>query len=143
MTEEEGTVSGDLDVTVDQTGKGLVRYRGTDSWYTIGNLEAEVPRTWATVADLAAAIEAGIGRRDVAGNVMPFEAVSAGAESDQPADGRGDQLADSESDQPAGSRSDQSGDIQSDQKQPGHSDPSAVGDTGRKNAMTADLDDQP
>ena len=30
MTEEEGTVSGALDVAVDALGRGLVRYRGTD-----------------------------------------------------------------------------------------------------------------
>ncbi|MEV2224278.1 hypothetical protein AB0E01_31005 [Nocardia vinacea] len=74
MTEEEGTVSGELDVTVDATGKGLVRYRKTETWYTIGNLEAEPPRTWTTVAELAAAIEAAAGTRDAAGNTVPFEA---------------------------------------------------------------------
>ncbi|WP_194819610.1 hypothetical protein [Nocardia sp. XZ_19_385] len=74
MTEEEGTVSGDLDVTVDAAGKGLVRYRGNETWYTIGNLAAEPARTWKTTADLAAAIAAGIGERDAAGNTVPFEA---------------------------------------------------------------------
>ncbi|MEV0294634.1 hypothetical protein [Nocardia sp. NPDC050710] len=74
MTEEEGTVSGDLDVTLDAAGKGLVRYRGTDTWLTIGNLDGEPPRVWATVTELAAAIEADIGMRDAAGNVIPFEA---------------------------------------------------------------------
>lgn len=74
MTEEEGTVSGKLDVTVDESGKGLVRYRDTDTWYTIGNLDAEPPRTWSSVAELVAAIEAGIGARDAAGNTIPFEA---------------------------------------------------------------------
>jgi hypothetical protein len=74
MTEEEGTVSGDLDITVDDTGKGLVRYRGTDTWYTIGNLDAEPPRAWAAVADLAAAIDADAGTRDASGNIVPFEA---------------------------------------------------------------------
>ncbi|WP_433194866.1 hypothetical protein ACQP1G_39715 [Nocardia sp. CA-107356] len=74
MTEEEGTVSGELDVTVDDTGKGLVRYRDTETWYTIGNIEAQPPRTWTTVADLAAAIEATAGIRDAAGNIVPFEA---------------------------------------------------------------------
>jgi len=74
MTEEEGTVSGDLDVTVDTTGKGLVRYRGTDCWYTIGNLEARAPRTWLAVGDLVAAIDAGLGTRDAIGNIVPFEA---------------------------------------------------------------------
>ena len=74
MTEEEGTVSGELDVTVDDTGKGLVRYRGTDTWYTIGNLDRERPRKWASVAELAAAIETETGKRDPAGNIVPFEA---------------------------------------------------------------------
>ncbi|MFJ4653700.1 hypothetical protein ACIP5Y_20735 [Nocardia sp. NPDC088792] len=75
MTEEEGTVSGALDVTVDDLGRGLVRYRATDTWLTIGNLDGEPPRTWAAVGDLVAAIEAEIGARDFAGNVMPFEAL--------------------------------------------------------------------
>ncbi|MFX0574322.1 hypothetical protein [Nocardia nepalensis] len=74
MTEEEGTVSGALDVTVDDAGKGLVRYRDTETWYTIGNLEANPPRTWTSVAQLAAAIEATAGTRDAAGNIVPFEA---------------------------------------------------------------------
>ncbi|WP_280254915.1 hypothetical protein [Nocardia wallacei] len=74
MTDEEGTVSGDLDVRVDDAGRGQVRYRDTDTWYTIGNLEAEPPRSWSSVADLAAAIEASRGERDAAGNVIPFEA---------------------------------------------------------------------
>ncbi|GAB2677805.1 hypothetical protein ACWDYH_27780 [Nocardia goodfellowii] len=74
MTEEEGTVSGDLDVTVDSAGKGLVRYRGNKTWYTIGNIAAEPPRTWQTAAELAAAIAAGAGARDAAGNTVPFEA---------------------------------------------------------------------
>ncbi|MBL1073698.1 hypothetical protein JK358_04770 [Nocardia sp. 2] len=74
MTEEEGTVSGDLDVAVDEAGKGLVRYRGTDVWYTIGNLEGEPPRAWSTVTDLAQAVEAEAGQRDAVGNVIPFEA---------------------------------------------------------------------
>lgn len=74
MTEEEGTVSGDLDVTVDAGGKGLVRYRGTDTWLTIGNLDLDPPRTWSTTSELAAAIEAEKGARDAAGNVVPFEA---------------------------------------------------------------------
>ncbi|WP_405181631.1 hypothetical protein OG225_11230 [Nocardia sp. NBC_01377] len=74
LTEEEGTISGDLDVTVDDTGKGLVRYRETESWYTIGNFEAEPPRTWKTVADLAAAVEAEANTRDAAGNTVPFQA---------------------------------------------------------------------
>ncbi|TQM25348.1 hypothetical protein [Nocardia bhagyanarayanae] len=74
MTEEEGTVSGDLDVTVDDSGKGLVRYRGTDTWLTIGNLDGDPPRTWKTAAELATAIEADLGKRDAAGNVLFFEA---------------------------------------------------------------------
>lgn len=74
MTEEEGTVSGALDVTLDAEGRGLVRYRDTESWLTIGNLDDEPPCTWATVTDLAAAIEADVGARDAAGNVIPFEA---------------------------------------------------------------------
>ncbi|MGY4099818.1 hypothetical protein ACW2Q0_09695 [Nocardia sp. R16R-3T] len=74
MTEEEGTVSGKLDVTIDATGKGLVRYRETKTWYTIGNLESEPPRTWTSVDELVAAIEASVGIRDAAGNIVPFEA---------------------------------------------------------------------
>ncbi|WP_431957564.1 hypothetical protein [Nocardia lijiangensis] len=74
MTEEEGTVSGDLDVTVDETGKGLVRYRDTDTWLTIGNLDGNPPRTWSTVTELAAAIESDLGKRDAAGNLVFFEA---------------------------------------------------------------------
>ncbi|MVU82713.1 hypothetical protein GPX89_36455 [Nocardia sp. ET3-3] len=74
MTREEGTVSGDLDVTLDYSGQGLVRYRGTATWYTIGNLEDEQPRSWSSVQDLATAIENESGSRDSAGNVVPFEA---------------------------------------------------------------------
>ncbi|MEU4601227.1 MULTISPECIES: hypothetical protein [Nocardia] len=74
MTEEEGTVSGELDVMLDDAGKGLVRYRGTDTWYTIGNIEAEPPRTWECVADLVKAIKKVAGTRDVAGNAVVFEA---------------------------------------------------------------------
>lgn len=80
MTDEEGTVSGDLDVTVDDQGRGLVRYRGTETWYHIGNLDAEPPRTWADVAELVAAIDAARGSRDAAGNVIPFEAEPAAAD---------------------------------------------------------------
>ncbi|MFQ6398636.1 hypothetical protein ACLMAJ_35015 [Nocardia sp. KC 131] len=127
MTEEEGTVSGDLDITVDETGKGLVRYRGTDSWYTIGNLEAEPPRTWTRVADLAAAIESGIGKRDAAGNTAPFEATPAGSEGDQPTDSPSDQPTDS-----PGRQAD-----------PGQGGRSAADSTGRKDSTTADLDDRP
>ncbi|MFD3596556.1 hypothetical protein ACFWU5_27885 [Nocardia sp. NPDC058640] len=74
MTEEEGTVSGELDVMLDDAGQGLVRYRGTDSWYTIGNIECEPPRTWECVADLVKAIKKVAGTRDVAGNTVVFEA---------------------------------------------------------------------
>ncbi|MFC4377807.1 hypothetical protein ACFO5K_27390 [Nocardia halotolerans] len=74
MTEEEGTVSGDLDVMLDDSGKGLVRYRGTERWYTIGNIEAEPPHTWECVADLVKAIKKVAGTRDVAGNAVVFEA---------------------------------------------------------------------
>ncbi|MBO0855697.1 MAG: hypothetical protein J2P18_18255 [Nocardia sp.] len=74
MTDEEGTVSGELDITVDDEGMGLVRYRGTETWYHIGNLDAEPARTWTDVDELAAAIEAVRGRRDAAGNTVVFEA---------------------------------------------------------------------
>ncbi|MGV9409586.1 hypothetical protein ACWDOP_06685 [Nocardia sp. NPDC003693] len=73
MTREEGTVSGELDVAVDDTGTALVRYRDTETWYTIGNLEDNPPVKWSSVADLVAAIEAGQGARDAAGNTIPFE----------------------------------------------------------------------
>ncbi|QCQ92572.1 hypothetical protein [Rhodococcus sp. SGAir0479] len=74
MTAEEGTVSGSLEITLDDDGHGLVRYRDTESWLTIGNLDDDPPRVWATVAELADAIEVDAGARDVAGNVIPFEA---------------------------------------------------------------------
>lgn len=74
MTEQEGTVSGALEVTVDGAGRGLVRYRGTAAWLTIGNLEGQAPRTWTAVADLVAAVEASRGGRDSRGNTVPFEA---------------------------------------------------------------------
>lgn len=74
MTEEEGTVSGELDVMLDDAGQGLVRYRGTERWYTIGNIEAEPARTWDCVADLVKAIKKVAGTRDVAGNTVVFEA---------------------------------------------------------------------
>ncbi|MEV0337285.1 hypothetical protein [Nocardia sp. NPDC050717] len=74
MTEEEGTVSGELDVMLDDAGHGLVRYRGTDTWYTIGNIEGEPPRVWDSVADLVKAIKKIAGTRDVAGNTVVFEA---------------------------------------------------------------------
>jgi hypothetical protein len=74
MTVEEGTVSGFLDVTVTSAGRGLVRYRGTETWLTIGNLEDTPPATWKTAADLADGVEAGMGVRDAAGNIVPFEA---------------------------------------------------------------------
>ncbi|MGW4371118.1 hypothetical protein ACWEKT_36295 [Nocardia takedensis] len=79
LTEEEGTMSGELDVTVDDTGKGLVRYRETEDWFTIGNFDAEPPRTWGSVAELAAAVEAAAGTKDAAGNTVPFEAPPASA----------------------------------------------------------------
>lgn len=74
MTAEEGTVSGLLDVTVDEDGAGLVRYRGAEDWLTIANLDDEPPAIWEAVAELVAAIEDAAGMRDVAGNVIPFEA---------------------------------------------------------------------
>ncbi|WP_305092777.1 hypothetical protein [Prescottella sp. R16] len=74
MTEEEGTVSGLLDVAVDDSGRGLVRYRATDDWLTIGNLDGDPPATWEAVDDLVDAIESGVGVRDAAGNLIPFEA---------------------------------------------------------------------
>ncbi|WP_225728590.1 MULTISPECIES: hypothetical protein [unclassified Nocardia] len=74
MTDEEGTVSGDLDVTIDGAGRGLVRYRETETWLTIGNLAGDPARTWTAAAELAAAIEATAGMRDTAGNTVPFEA---------------------------------------------------------------------
>ncbi|EME24148.1 hypothetical protein [Rhodococcus triatomae] len=74
MTVEEGTVSGFLDVTVTPEGGGLVRYRDTETWLTIGNLEDVPPALWESSPDLAAAIEAGAGVRDAAGNAVPFEA---------------------------------------------------------------------
>ena len=73
MTREAGTISGALQVTLDADGYGLVRYRDTEQWYTIGNLDNEQPRTWDTCADLVAAITEGIGARDPAGNTIPFE----------------------------------------------------------------------
>src|SRR5690606_5225959 len=76
MTDEEGTVSGELDVTLDEAGKGLVRYRGTDTWLTIGNLDGEPAHAWDSVARLAAAIETSVGERDAAGNTIPFEVFS-------------------------------------------------------------------
>lgn len=66
-------MSGELDVTVAESGKALVRYRDTDTWYTIGNLDAEKPQAWNSAEELAAAIEAGAGTRDAAGNTIPFE----------------------------------------------------------------------
>ncbi|WP_328391406.1 hypothetical protein [Nocardia sp. NBC_00416] len=73
MTREAGTISGDLDVTLDPQGQGLVRYRETEDWYTIGNLDDEQPRTWDTCTELVEAITKGIGARDAAGNTIPFE----------------------------------------------------------------------
>lgn len=74
LTVEEGTVSGSLDVTITSAGSGLVRYRGTDTWLTVGNLEDAPPATWKTATELAAAIEAAVGDRDAAGNTVPFQA---------------------------------------------------------------------
>ncbi|WP_084477609.1 hypothetical protein [Nocardia jejuensis] len=74
MTQEEGTVSGDLDVAVDSSGVGMVRYRDTETWYHIGNLDDRPPVTWSTINDLVVAIEKGQGARDAAGNTIPFEA---------------------------------------------------------------------
>ncbi len=72
-------MSGELDVTVDESGKGKVRYRETEDWYMIGNFDAEPPRTWSGVAELVTAIEAAAGERDAAGNTIPFEAPPAGS----------------------------------------------------------------
>ncbi|MFC6014322.1 hypothetical protein [Nocardia lasii] len=74
MTDEEGTISGELDVMLDDAGRGLVRYRDTDTWYTIGNLEGEPARTWECVADLVKAIKKVAGTRDAVGNAVVFEA---------------------------------------------------------------------
>ncbi|MEU1986076.1 hypothetical protein [Nocardia sp. NPDC019395] len=73
MTREAGTISGALDITLDPGGHGLVRYRETEEWYTIGNLDDTPPRTWKTCAELAEAIAKGTGARDAAGNTIPFE----------------------------------------------------------------------
>ncbi|MFC8047315.1 hypothetical protein [Nocardia sp. NPDC057353] len=78
LTEEEGTVSGELDLSLDEAGHGLVRYRGTEKWYRIGNLDAEPPCTWVDLAALVSAVQASLGERDFAGNVIPFEAPAAG-----------------------------------------------------------------
>lgn len=78
LTEEEGTVSGELDLSLDESGHGLVRYRGTEKWYRIGNLDAEPPCTWVDLAALVSAVRASLGERDFAGNVIPFEAPAAG-----------------------------------------------------------------
>ncbi|MEV6431892.1 hypothetical protein [Nocardia sp. NPDC051463] len=137
MTDEEGTVSGDLDVTVDKTGKGLVRYRGNDSWYTIGNLDAEPPRSWGTVADLAAAIEAGIGIRDAAGNTVPFEATPAEAKDDPPADHQGNKSpgtgrsTDSPIDQPTDGRGSRAADTRAGQPADNQRNPPADPRTGQ------------
>ncbi|MBO0883173.1 MAG: hypothetical protein J2P17_23130 [Mycobacterium sp.] len=74
FTAEGGTISGELDLRVDTAGHGLVRYRHTSVWYTIGNLDDDPPRTWANTAELVAAVTAEVGRRDAAGNTIPFEA---------------------------------------------------------------------
>ncbi|WP_245721708.1 hypothetical protein [Nocardia crassostreae] len=67
-------MSGELDIAVGDDGTGLVRYRDTDTRYTIGNLEDRPPLLWTSVEDLAAAIAAAQGLRDAAGNRIPFEA---------------------------------------------------------------------
>ncbi|MFC3966462.1 hypothetical protein [Nocardia jiangsuensis] len=56
----------------------MVRYRGTEKWYRIGNLDAEPPCTWVDLAALVSAVQAALGERDFAGNVIPFEAPAAG-----------------------------------------------------------------
>ncbi|MBF6351541.1 MULTISPECIES: hypothetical protein [Nocardia] len=73
MTREAGTISGALDITLDPDGYGLVRYRETEQWYTIGNLDDTTPRRWLTCAELAEAIAKVSGTRDAAGNTVPFE----------------------------------------------------------------------
>ncbi|MFF0488478.1 hypothetical protein ACWDSJ_01170 [Nocardia sp. NPDC003482] len=73
LTQEEGTVSGELDVAVDEQGTPLVRYRGTETWYTIGNLDGNPPVRWSSARELAAAIQSEAGTRDAAGNTIPFE----------------------------------------------------------------------
>lgn len=95
MTQEVGTVSGELDVAVDDKGYGLVRYRGTDTWYTIGNLEATEPRTWSDRDELVSAIMAVAGTRDAAGNTVPFEA-GKGDAVDEPAAASGEPAAEEE-----------------------------------------------
>ncbi|MFE4461642.1 hypothetical protein ACFROC_30185 [Nocardia tengchongensis] len=74
MTREEGTVSGDLDVTLDYSGHGLVRYRGTATWYTFVIVVDVEPRWWTWVLVVATAIVFFWGGRDATGNVTPFEA---------------------------------------------------------------------
>lgn len=73
MTREAGTISGALDITLDSEGYGLVRYRETEQWYTIGNLDDTEPRTWKSGTELADAIAKVSGTRDSAGNTVPFE----------------------------------------------------------------------
>ncbi|NKS56239.1 hypothetical protein GS504_01245 [Rhodococcus hoagii] len=70
-TAEEGTVSGALDVAVDHHGRGHVRYHETDTWLTIGNQHRPSTRTWASVEELRAAIDAERAT-DTAGNTIPF-----------------------------------------------------------------------
>ncbi|NLG55255.1 MAG: hypothetical protein GX542_06350 [Rhodococcus sp.] len=74
MTAEEGTISGALDVSLDYGGRGWVRYRGTGTWLQISNLDDEPPTTWGSVDELVEAIESSVGQRDIAGNLMAFEA---------------------------------------------------------------------
>lgn len=74
MTDEQGSISGELDVRLDENGHGLVRYRGNDTWLTIGNLDGNQPRSWESLDELVDAIEGNRGAVDIAGNAMPFEA---------------------------------------------------------------------
>ncbi|WP_183377577.1 hypothetical protein [Hoyosella altamirensis] len=74
MTDEEGSISGELDVQLDGDGHGLVRYRNNATWLTIGNLDGRPPRTWDSIDELANAIDANKGAVDAAGNTIPFEA---------------------------------------------------------------------
>ena len=73
MTREAGTISGARDITLDPDGYGLVRYRDTEDWYTIGNLDDTTPRTWPDCTTLADAIAEVSGTHDAAGNTVVFE----------------------------------------------------------------------
>lgn len=74
MTDEEGSISGELDVQLDENGHGLVRYRDNPRWLTIGNLDGDPPRPWESIDELISAIEQNRAATDVAGNALPFEA---------------------------------------------------------------------